>query len=227
MKLIVKCLLIASLFYSVYFHVNLKTKPSLTTSHTNSWTQPAEANSQYPFKIEIKNEGFNYPSIEKLLWQFHSTQTNELIINAATSKQLELGCSYIDDKLSQTQGLQLKSRIEKSNPGKKGAQLSSLLIKYCRYQVEHAQLMQEANTAQPKELVASLSALMPKVDRLQNKYFSSALIKKLFSEKNLTAHYFNQRRLVNLNANLTLAQKQASLANLQAIYQQELEALKP
>lgn len=224
----IKVLLVVGLIYSIYFHVTLhKNSSSISNSPTEvTWKQADVLDESYPIPISNQGLGFNYTEIEKVIWQIARADSKQLQVNADTTKQLELACSFIDENLSPIELVRLKYLLTKSLPGEVGRQVKDLLLAYCKYLKVHRAALAKINSTQDEEQLVLLKNFMTATEKLQKDTFSRGYLNDLFSRKNSNLRYFTNSRIINLRKDLSQAEKQVLLLNLQEAYRNELSELR-
>jgi hypothetical protein len=194
------------------------------------WVQPLALDSQFPDPLSNKYWSFDFSLFERRLWlskyvglESWSTDSDALeLINIAAA---EIGKDLTEDKIGRFRFL-----LSKGTSPKFANEFSDLLKKYVSYQKDYLRdyqsNLENLRFAKEEERFLLLKQMQSTKQQLQAKHFGSELAKKLFYRKNLTANYFNQRGLIQMDRSLDLEAKVYQLELLKKRYSAQLKTIR-
>ena len=187
------------------------------------WRQPSALNQRFPLFISNTNWHFDFVEIESILWQAKVDSDGHLVIDAKTLSLLEQASDRLPNNLSETERQRLGLLINKSMPTKRAQRLASLLIAYKAYQQEYTSSLALISIAEADQRLALLQAEQLNIEPRQQRYFDVDVASKLFSKKNLTTSYLNQRRIVSIMPVISISQKNSMLRELNDGYKKAIQ----
>jgi hypothetical protein len=188
------------------------------------WLQPRTLNQQFPLSISNTNWHFDFVDIESILWLSKVDTYGELVIDAETLSLLERVSNRLPNTLSESEWQRLDLLINKSMPVKQAQQLASLLSNYQAYQQNYTSSLELINIASVEKRLVLLQAEEINLERRQQRYFGINVATKLFSKKNLTTSYLNQRRITSMMPGISISQKTIMLEKLNNRYKNAISA---
>jgi len=208
--------------------------PKLVVLHNNAhlgythnipiaWRQPSALNQRFPLLISNTSWHFNFVDIESILWQSKVDSYGELIIDAETLSLLEQASDRLPENVSEAELQRLGFLIEKSMPTKRAHRLSSLLRSYQAYQQDYTSSVALISIAETEQRLALLQAEQLYLEQRQEDYFGSDVANTLFSKKNITTSYLNQRRIVSMMSDISIPQKSVMLKELSDDYKKAIQ----
>jgi lipase chaperone LimK len=212
------------LFFVTKAHLSLhqssySNKQSFKSSH---WLQPTYLNEQYPKLIAQDSWRVDFLSIEKMVKNIDLDTKGRLLINSDTTELLQLVNFQLNENMSSEEWQRINFLFEKSLGDNVGDVFSKLVNRYYYYKQEQQSALTEINQALQDEKLLILKAYAHKNQINQTRYFGVDIANKLFNMKNKTTNYLNARRVVNLEEDLSPAQKKDRLVILSEIYRDSL-----
>jgi len=187
------------------------------------WSQPQSLDIKYWPPITNQSWRIEFAGIERLLWNAYPFRSSKLNIDADTLDLLEQINTLLPQNLNTKENERISLLIRRSLPGDRGDQLAVLQNKYNQYQLDRLINANDINQGTPEQQIQRLEANISELLSRQYEFFGVELATKLFSDKNTTAIYLTQRRIVLLSENLTSSQKTQQLAALKADYKASLK----
>lgn len=182
------------------------------------WLQPESLDDRFPHLIGNHRWSINYPNIEKTLWQSKLSASNQWRVDSDTADLLETITAELPASIKFKELQRIKFLIEKSIPNSRGRKVAKLVVCYFRYQQEYQAILSKISNSKGERKLSLLRASQESNRRLQERYFGIALARVLFDRKNITTNYITDRRIVNLNENLSKEEKRALLLALRESY---------
>jgi len=228
-KYFLSAILICSLGWVLFVRVNLHHEGQRHNAYANyssgdlvSWRQPSTLDLLTAPVISNQNWNFDFIAIEKILWTLKTDQAGDILISSDTTETLEQACNQTPKGLNARARERLQMLSRKGLAQSSGRTAAKLYEDYCQYQQEHnlsLTLLRNASGLEKRQLLRDAEATS--LER-QQRYFGDSIALELFRKKNNQTNYLNRRQLVNLNDDLTAAEKKLRLSHLQENYKASL-----
>jgi len=160
------------------------------------WAQPSILDSIATPNISNLNWKFNFVAIEKILWKLKFSPAGSLVVNSEAAETLEQACNQVSEAATSKERQRLVFLANKSLAKSNTNQAAQLFNSYCNYLQEHKLSLVALRQAQGVEKLSLLKTLEASRQKRQKRYFGDEIAAKLFSKKNVSANYLNQRLII-------------------------------
>lgn len=213
------CLVSAILVRYHIHHENINTNIRIndSTAKNGVWSE-YDHNADQKSALLTQTSRLDFLQIEKILWRSKLDEFNQLKVNSATLELLEQIHALLPNPIGKDESERLAYLVKKSIPYPGGEQLAELIHSYNLYtQYAPGITTGLSPISETQRVLLLIQQDKDRVDR-QTHFFGLDLAQKLFSKKNITRNYLNQRMQLNLDNSLSNDEKLRRLDNLQNNY---------
>ncbi|RBP50681.1 lipase secretion chaperone [Arenicella xantha] len=192
---------------------------SETRSASQAWLQPRTLDEKYPEPVGSYAGNIDFYAIEKLLWKVQINPSGALTLGPETAEILHSINRYLPDQMVPSDYRRLALLTAKIWPDTRSVEIAPLLRQYNHYRSAYRAGQSKLNSLLDGDKYRLLQTLDRTLEQQQQDFFGHEQASALFSQRNITTHYLNQRRLIQLDPSLTKAQKVTRLNTLRQEYQ--------
>lgn len=191
------------------------------------WLQPYELDSRFNDTISNKRWSFDYSTFERRLWLSKYVGLENENMDSDALELIKVAAAELSQNLTIDDLERFRFLLTRMTSSKFANDFTGLLGKYISYEKDYQRIYQihleKLARAEGISRVSLLNKFQVATETLQSRYFGSELAGRLFFRKNLTAHYLNQRRVIQMDRTVGLEARALQLEALKNSYTSQLK----
>lgn len=202
--------------------LNTNGQIQLSSQSTQKWQQPKGLEILYAQEITYNNWSFDYTGVESALLQSKISILQSWRPDSDTLTLLDNIVASLPNNLSKNDVKRLGFLLSKNLTEQNAQVLLELVEKYTLYQKKYRVHQLKTQQSVKTSDLLSVKEGPQFIVNLQQQIFGRKMSGILFSERNITMRYLNNRLLINLDDSLSVKAKQEIFSQLKAEYKKRI-----